>query len=171
LGATRAEETVMNHVSRLDQDLQTLLRDRPVAALGTLDDEGAPFVSMVPYAIEPALGELVLHVSGLAAHSRHLRERPVVSLMVMGRDDAADMPQALPRVTIAARAEVLEPGSPAARACEAVYLARFPEAELMTGLPDFRFVLLHASGARHVAGFGAARSVEAPVLESLLRLA
>lgn len=159
----------MSHVSRLDQALRELLRQRPVAALGTIDDDGAPFVSMVPYAVEPASGALVLHVSGLAVHTRHLRQRPAVSLMVMGADDAAEMAQALPRVTISARAETLEPGSEDARAAERAYLARFPAAELMTGLPDFRFVRLQATAVRHVAGFGAARSVEPQALAALLR--
>ena len=68
---------------------------------------------------------------------------------------------ALPRVTLVARAEVLEPEMPLWRACRTAYLERFPEAEPMTALGDFRFVALRVNGARQVAGFGAARSVSA----------
>ena len=46
------------------------------------------------------------------------------------------------------------------QALRAAYLARFPEAEPMTQLGDFRFVALRPVAGRHVAGFGAARSVD-----------
>jgi putative heme iron utilization protein len=54
-------------------------------------------------------------------------------------------------------------------ACRAAYLSRFPEAEPMTALPDFRFVLLHIRQARHIAGFGAARTIEAADFQHLLQ--
>lgn len=150
----------MAHESRLNLELHRLFAERPVAALGTLDEHGAPFVSMVPFAVEPASGALVLHVSALAAHTRQMQTEPRVSLLVMGADDWAESPQALPRVTIAAWAEFTPRDS-------AAYLARHPQAELMTQLPDFAFVRLQPTAARHVAGFGAARSVG---LEDLARL-
>ena len=53
-------------------------------------------------------------------------------------------------------------------ACRHAYLARFPEAEPMTALGDFRFVVLHVLGARQVAGFGAARTVDADELRLAL---
>jgi heme iron utilization protein len=45
-----------------------------------------------------------------------------------------------------------------------VYLARFPEAAPMTQLADFQFLRLRPLGARQVAGFGAARSLNAHTL-------
>jgi heme iron utilization protein len=110
----------MTHESRLDLELRRLLTERPVAALGTLDEHGAPFVSMVPFAVEPASGCLVLH------------------------------------------------GSAAEQPLRAAYLGRHPQAELMTQLPDFAFVRLQPCAVRHVAGFGAARSVDPEVLVRLL---
>lgn len=157
----------MPHESRLDVELRRLLAERPVAALGTLDEHGAPFVSMVPFAVEPVSGVLVLHVSALAAHTRQMQAEPSVSLLVMGADDWAESPQALPRVTLSARAEFTPRDSEAERPLRAAYLARHPQAELMTQLPDFAFVRLQPTAARHVAGFGAARSVD---LEDLARL-
>lgn len=62
----------MSHVPRLTRQLQLLLDGQRVAALGTIADDGAPLVSMVPFAVERALGALVIHVSDLAAHTRHL---------------------------------------------------------------------------------------------------
>lgn len=157
----------MTHESRLNLELRRLLAERAVAALGTLDEHGAPFVSMVPFAVEPASGALVLHVSALAAHTRQMQAEPRVSLLVTGADDWAESPQALPRVTISARAEFASRDSDAERPLRTAYLARHPQAELMTQLPDFAFVRLQPAAARHVAGFGAARSVS---LEDLARL-
>lgn len=162
----------MPHESRLTGELRALLHTQRVAALATLSDEACAFISMVPYAIlvaqEPALACLVIHVSGLAAHTRHLQARPRVSLLVMRAEVAGEPVHALPRVTLEGLAEVPEPGSPAWKACRRAYLQRFPEAEPMTALGDFMFVAVHVKGARQVAGFGAARSVDADELRLAL---
>lgn len=157
------------HESRLDTALRTLLGQCRVAALGTQDADGLPSVSMVPFAVEPTQGWLVLHVSGLAAHTGHLQRQPLASLLVMQAEDPQAPVHALPRVTLAVRAHTPEPTSPDHRACLVAYLARFPEAEPMTALPDFRVVALELLGARQVAGFGAARSVDATTLQALLQ--
>ena len=150
----------MSHESRLTLALRTLLHSRRIAAMGTLGDDGAPFVSMVPYAMEPTLGCLVIHVSGLAAHTGNLQARPKVSLLMMQPEVQGEPVHALPRVTLDGIARTLDVGSPDWDACRVAYLARFPEAGFMTQLGDFRFVAIELKGARQVAGFGAARSIE-----------
>ena len=150
----------MTHEPRLTRALKKLLNTQRVAALGTIDDAGAPFVSMVPFAIEPQLHCLVIHVSGLAAHTRYLQARERVSLMVMQSEVAGEPVHALQRVTLEGAAKVAERGSAKWAACRAAYLARFPEAEPMTELSDFKFVPIKVTGARQVAGFGAARSLD-----------
>lgn len=158
----------MVHEPRLTGALRELLHDRRVAALGTLGEAGTPQVSMVPYALLPAHACLVLHVSGLAAHTRNLQRHPAVSLLVMQPEQAGEPVHALPRVTLEGQAEVPERDSRLWLDCRAAYLARFPEAEPMTQLGDFRFVAIHLTGARQVAGFGAARSVDAQELAGVL---
>ena len=158
----------MAHESRLTRELRALLQAHRVAALGTVTDEGAAFVSMVPFAIAPALGCMVIHVSGLAAHTRYLAARPAVSLLVMQAEVAGQPVHALPRATIEGQARLLEPGEAAWEECRAAYLQRFPEAEPMTHLGDFRFVAIEVKGARQVAGFGSARSVDAKELRLAL---
>ena len=158
----------MAHESRLTRELRDLLHTQRVAALGTLDDQGAPYVSMVPYAIVPDWAQLVIHVSALAAHTRHLQACRAVSLLVMQSEAAGASVHALPRVTLQGQAVLLEPGSAAQQAARTAYLARFPEAEPMTQLPDFRFVAIQVEQARQVAGFGAARSLDADALKDLL---
>jgi len=150
----------MPHETRLTLELRALLHARRVAVLGTIGDDGNPFVSMVPYAMEPSLGCLVIHVSGLAAHTGNLQARPNVSLLVMQAEVEGEPVHALPRVTLDGRARVLESGTSAWGTCQAAYVKRFPEAQFMTQLGDFRFVAIELNGARQVAGFGAARSID-----------
>jgi putative heme iron utilization protein len=159
----------MTHEPRLTLALRHLLHTQRVAALGTLDEGGQAFVSMVPFAIDDNSGELIIHVSGLAAHARNLNRVPRVSVMVMQAEVAGEPVHALPRVTLDGVAAVLSVESASLAAARKAYLARFPEVEYMTQLGDFRFVMIAVSGARQVAGFGAARSIDAAELIQLLR--
>lgn len=159
------------HESRLARALRGLLHTQRVAALGTLGDDGLPFVSMVPFAVATEPGVLVLHVSGLAAHTSNLQRQPQASLMVMQAETPDQPVHALPRLTLATQAHPLHTDHPWHPTCRAAYLARFPEAEPMTALPDFRFVALQVLGARQVAGFGAARSVGIDELQRALATA
>jgi putative heme iron utilization protein len=145
---------------RLTRALRELLNRQRTAALGTLGPDGAPFVSLVPYAVDPIQRCLVIHVSGLAAHTGNLQREPRASLLVHQNAVEGEPVHALPRATLEATAELLSPNTPEALACRAVYLQRFPEAAPMTTLGDFRFVRLQLQGARQVAGFGAARSLD-----------
>ncbi len=156
------------HQPRLLRALAQLLRAQRVAALATLEPDGSPFASMVPFAIEPQQGGLVLHVSALAPHTANLEREPRVSLLVMQAEQAGEPVHALPRVSLLGCASTPQPGSAHWAACRAAYLQRFPEAEPMTQLGDFRFVAIELQGARQVAGFGAARSVAADELRLTL---
>ncbi|MCY7307157.1 MAG: pyridoxamine 5'-phosphate oxidase family protein [Rhodoferax sp.] len=152
----------------MTQALRALLQSQRVASLGTVNLDGTPLVSMVPFAIEPVQACVVLHMSGLAAHTGNLQRSTSVSLMVMQAETPGEPVHALPRVTLEARAEFLEAGTPIWSECRAAYLGRFPEAEPMTALGDFRFVALRVTGARQVAGFGAARNVSVQELAQVL---
>ena len=157
------------HEPRLTRDLRTLLATQRVAALGTLGENGVPFVSMVPFAVEPLSAALVIHVSALAAHTRNLQTSPNVSLLVMQAEVAGEPVHALPRVTLIGQAIVLERDSAEWTQSRAAYLTRFPEAAPMTQLGDFMFVAIHLLGARQVAGFGAARSLDADEVKRALQ--
>lgn len=159
----------MTHELRLARELRQLLQRQRVAALGTLDDAGNPFVSMVPFAIEAADGLLVLHVSALAAHTAHLAARPRVSLLVMQAEAPGEPVHELPRATLLGECSFPPPQESLWQACRAAYLQRFPEAEPMTQLADFRFAAIAPREARHIAGFGRARSVDVEALREALR--
>ena len=157
------------HEPRLTRALREMLNTQRVASLGTLNAEGGPFVSMVPFAIDPVAGCLVIHVSLLAPHTRNLLTNPAVSMMVMQPEAAGEPVHALPRVSMDGTAARLKPESPSWLAARSVYLARFPDAEPMTHLADFSFVAVYLTAARQVAGFGSARPLEEDDLAALLR--
>lgn len=158
------------HEPRLNRALRELLGAQRIASLGTLSAAGKPSVSMVPYAIVPASACLIIHVSLLAPHTRHLLASPAVSVMVMQPEVTGEPVHALPRVAMDCTAARLQTASPDWVAARQAYLARFPEAEPMTQLGDFSFVALYPIAARQVAGFGSARTLEADEIVGILRL-
>lgn len=159
----------MQHESRLTSELRRLLLARRSAALGTLDVDGLPHVSMTPYAIDAEAPGLVLLISGLAAHTGHIRRNPQVSLLITDHETPGEPVHALGRMTLAATARLIEPGTDEAERLRRVYLQRFPEAESIGALPDFRYVGVQVQAIRQIAGFGAARDVTVEAFENLLR--
>ncbi|MFM1904712.1 MAG: hypothetical protein RLZZ440_2612 [Planctomycetota bacterium] len=141
--------------------LRSLLIDRPTAALATLHD-GVPAASLIPFAFQngPAGLRLVTHVSGLAAHTREMRSCPEVCLLIAAADDSAEMPQALARVSIPARAEFIAADHPEHATFAAAYLAKFPDTAPLFQLGDFSIVVFVPGRARLVAGFGRAVTLE-----------
>jgi len=158
-------------VHTLTVALGLLLRKQRVAALATLDGTGLPQLSLVPFAMDADACALVIHVSALAAHTAALVHQPRGALMV--HEDPPDQGpvHALHRVAMQVEARLLAPEDPGCDRLRALYLARFPEARPITELGDFRFVQLKLLGGRQVAGFGAARSLDADELGQALQLA
>lgn len=137
------------------------------AALATVDDDG-PSASMVAYAIEPATLVLVMHLSGLSAHTRQLLSDARASVAISRPDSGQGDPQQLPRVTLAVTARPLEPGSPEHAAASAAYLARFPDASMRFALADFVLFAGAIEGVRYVGGFARAASFDAPTFREAL---
>jgi putative heme iron utilization protein len=158
---------------RLDAELTLVLRalliGRGAGCLATLHD-GKPFASMVPFAATTAGGRLrlVVHVSGLAAHTRDMRSTPDVCLMVMAPESEAVQPQALPRVSISGRAEFIARDDPEHTTLAATYLGKFPEAADLFQFADFSIVAIEPTSARLVAGFARALTLSAETLADVL---
>lgn len=148
--------------------LHALLAELPVASLGTLQ-EGAPFVSMVPVVPAPDGAGFLIHVSGLAQHTRDLRADARASLMLVVPMEEGQNPLALPRVTVQGVAEELPRESSRHDQAARAYLARFPEAEMTLGLGDFSFFLIRPTSGRLVLGFGRALSLDANQIQTNLR--
>ena len=97
--------------------------ERSTAALGTLHD-GAPFVSMVPYAIAADGSGFVVHVSKLAAHTKDMLADARVSLLVPDAEGGGKSAQALARVSVQGAARRIPSGSRRSR-CSASPISRF----------------------------------------------
>lgn len=157
----------------LDPELSLLLRalvlGRGAGCLATLHD-GKPFASMVPFAATTAGGRLrlVVHVSGLAAHTRDMRSTPEVCLMVMAPESEAMPPQALPRVSISGRATFVAADTPEHGVLATAYLGKFPEAADLFQFADFSIVAIEPTSARFVAGFARALTLSAETLAEAL---
>ncbi len=147
--------------------LHKLLQDQPVAALGTLH-RGDPAVSMVPFVVAADGAQLLIHVSALATHTADLQRHRRVSLMVMAGLQGGIPPQALPRVTLQADANILPRDGAAYAVARAAYLHRFADAAITFELGDFAMVSLQPVSARLVAGFGRAYSLVGEPLKNWL---
>jgi putative heme iron utilization protein len=147
--------------------LEQLLRGRLVAALGTLH-AGAPYVSMVPYAIAPDASGFIIHVSSLSSHTKDMRTDPRVSLLVMQTGNGENSTLALPRASIQGTARELAPDSPDLPGFRAAYLERFPEASQMFGFADFSLFKIQPESVRFVAGFAQAHTFSADSFARLL---
>ena len=152
--------------AELTERLALLLHARSTAALGTLR-AGAPYVSMVPYAI--AGDGFVIHVSTLAAHTKDMLADARVSLLVAEAEGGGKSPLGLMRVSVQATAERIAPDSLRLNEFRAAYLARFPDAEPMFGFADFSMFLIRPDAARFVAGFGQAHTLSAESMRRLMQ--
>jgi putative heme iron utilization protein len=137
------------------EDAARLVLEERWASLATLDD-GLPLATMVAYAPEPGLGGLVMHLSGLAAHTRALLDDPRCSLAITRPDGGKGDPQLLPRLSLQGSAEALEPETKKHAAARALYVARFPAAEPRFELADFVLFRFVPAEARYVGGFARA---------------
>jgi heme iron utilization protein len=145
--------------------LGALITTQPLAALGTAQG-GEPFVSMVPFAIsrssiEPKSSKLIIHVSTLAAHTKHMLESSRVSLMVMAAPAPDVSAQATPRVTIQGVATQLDKASTEYEEAKAAYIERFPQSLDLFGFSDFSLFAIASTSARFVAGFAQAMTLSA----------
>jgi hypothetical protein len=151
--------------------LRALLMSRRQAALGTLEEHGAPFVSMVLYALQQRQGlppDALIHVSRLSVHTRQLLADPRASLLVALPDTGTGDPQALARVTLQCRSWAIAPDHPEFAEARDAYLARLPEQEYLFGFPDFLLVRLQPQSARYIGGFAKAFSLSAEQLAAVL---
>jgi hypothetical protein len=130
-------------------EARKLLRAARSGALASVVDGGQPFASLVTPACAPDLSLLLL-LSDLSEHTRHLRAEPRCSVLVIGAADGAN-PQTAPRVTVTGIAEVDDDPALKAR-----YLAVHPYAALYAGFGDFHLWRVRPMGALLVGGFARA---------------
>jgi putative heme iron utilization protein len=150
-----------------DHALRSLLDGQPVASLSTLH-RGEPAVSMVPFALLPQGQGFVIHVSGLATHTKDMLSSPAVGLMVMALPDPEVSPLALPRLSVQGHARPCAAESPKYEQARACYLAKLPQSEDLFSFGDFSLFIIEVRSARFVAGFGRATSITAGQFAALM---
>jgi len=149
--------------------IATLIREQRQAALGTLHEQ-APFVSMVAYAAEPDFGSMLLHLSRLAPHTKHLLAAPAASLLICESDDGRDDVQTLARITLLGEARPLDTASAEYATARDRYLARLPAAEMLFSFPDFLLFRFVPREARYVGGFARAYTLTPNQLRSAAQI-
>jgi putative heme iron utilization protein len=130
-----------------------LLRAARSGCLAT-SAKGQPFASLVTPACMPD-GSLLLLLSRLSEHTRHLAADPRCSVMVSGVAETAN-PQTTPRVTVTGVAEVVDDPAFKAR-----YLEVHPYASLYADFGDFATWRIVPAAGLLVAGFGKAARLKA----------
>ena len=121
------------------------------ARSGTLASaiEGQPFASLVTPATAPDASVLLL-LSDLSEHTRHLRRDGRCAVMVSGEPDGPNV-QTAPRVTITGVASI-EPDP----ALKARWVALHPYAAFYAGFGDFNLWRVRPAGALFIGGFARA---------------
>ena len=134
-----------------------LLRAARCGTLATTA-KGQPFASLATPACMPD-GSLLLLLSRLSEHTRHLIADPRCSVMVSGPAPTAN-PQTTPRVSITGVAEMVDDPPLKAR-----YLAVHPYASLYADFTDFATWQVKPLAASLVGGFARAFRLKAADLE------
>ena len=125
-----------------------LLRAARAGTLATALD-GQPFGSLVTPACAPDLSLLLL-LSDLSEHTRHLHREPRCAVLVAGAAESAN-PQTAPRVTVTGLAERIDDAALKAR-----WLTVHPYAALYADFGDFHLWRIRPMGALFVGGFARA---------------
>ncbi len=121
-------------------------------ASATAGAGGQPFASLVTPATAPDLSVLML-LSGLSEHTRHLRAEPRCALLVTGAADGPN-PQTAPRLTVTGLAEEVPPDEVAP--LKARWVALHPYAEFYADFGDFSLWRVRPAAALFVGGFATA---------------
>ncbi len=149
----------MDPQERIDT-MNRLLSDTRAASLSTLTNHGAPFGSMTPFWWDANTGQLLIHLSRLARHTRHIDANPQVAVLITETDGPDKNPLALQRACFTGVMTKIPRDTPEYLSAKAGYLARFPTSERIFQLPDFTFYALAPEAIHLVAGFGKAYTID-----------
>lgn len=143
--------------SPLAVQARRLLRAARSGTLATVSPSGdgcQPFASLITPAIAGDGGILLL-LSDLSEHTRHLRAEPRCSVLVVGTAETAN-PQTAPRITVTGLAAISDTSPDRAR-----YLAVHPYAALYADFGDFHLWRIEPRGGLLVGGFARANRLHA----------
>jgi heme iron utilization protein len=149
-------------------DGRRLMRAARVGTLATVSQDGHPFASLITPATAPN-GALILLISRLSEHTRHLLAEPRCSVLVTGKS-SNNNPQMTSRITVTGMASLRDDPALKAR-----YLTIHPYAAQYADFSDFNIWQIVPNAGLLVAGFGKAYRLDstmlAPSLEAVAAIA
>ncbi len=148
--------------------LGSLLLGQRLVALGVVA-EGEPIVGLLPYAVSPDRGALIVQSSSLARHSKGLGPGAPWSGMIHEPDSAETDPLQVPRLQLEGVVDALSGARPEFQPSARAFLARFPQAAMTLQLPDFTLYRLDIRSGRMVLGFGRALNLSGDHFRDLAR--
>ena len=134
-------------------EARCLLRAARAGMLAT-QSGGQPSASLVTPATAPD-GSVLMLLSGLSAHTRHLQDDPRCAVLVQGAPEGLN-PQTAPRLTVIGKAAP-EPDP----ALKARWVALHPYAAFYADLGDFTLWRLRPEAGQFVGGFARAHRLAA----------
>lgn len=140
-----------------------LLRGAKSAVLST-QTAGQPFAALVTPAVAPD-GAILLLLSRLSEHTRHLLADPRCALLVAGQAETAN-PQTAPRVAVTGTAAVVARDQPDHGGLLACFLTWHPYAQLYAGFADFELWRITPGAGMFVGGFARATRLRGADLRS-----
>jgi len=135
--------------------LQELLTGQRLLALGVAV-EGRAVVGLVPYALAPGGGALLVQASRLAPHSGGLGAGARWSGVIHEPDSPGSDPLQIPRLVLEGVVQPVTAKDSAFESAARAFLTRFPSAAMTLSLPDFTLYRLALEGGRLILGFGRA---------------
>jgi putative heme iron utilization protein len=143
-----------------------LISTRPWLALSTVDRDGTPALSCVPFAVVD--GTFGIVASRLAAHTANLLARRPAAILLVDGDERSDA-YAQPRFSIAAEPLPRTRGSADAEAIWSALETRHGQTvQILRTLPDFEPIALRPIGGRLVLGFASAHDLDAGAIVDVL---
>ena len=140
------------------QLLMELLQTTRTLQLATVDHQGQPDASLVPYLYDQHT--LWILVSTLSRHTLHLQQHPQVSVLIYNNEITAANPFAIPRLTLYCHAQQ-QPLSNYHALLDIMGEKLGNTVSVVRQLTDFCLFQLTPHSGRLVAGFGKAFNITA----------
>jgi len=116
----------------------------------TLDSEGSPYQSVMPFVIDKK-GNPIVFISDLAEHTENINKKPNASFMVMRPDEKGDHFNGSRATMMGKFVKVPHKEDTEVRK---IYLEQFKEAKEWAEFGDFHFYRLELKSVYYIGGFG-----------------
>lgn len=133
--------------------------------IGFLSSQGerSPETSMCPYATYH--GDIVLHLSALAKHSKNIQNNTNVGFMICTPENPKNSPLSLARLSLTGTIKAVPPKEHAHY--QKAYISNIPDAGALFSFPDFTLYHLEVHNIQWIGGFGKARKIPLETWKSL----